>query len=202
MTASEPVPFAPPPGFVDMTEADGITVDLRYAGTNNILGRNIYGSYDRLLLHEIAAAKLAAAASLLAERRPGLKLLVFDGLRPNRVQRMFWALVRGTDQERYVADPEIGSVHGFGLAVDLSLADAAGAELDMGTPFDDLTPLAEPRLEPHHLASGALTQAQVENRLVLRGVMEQAGFITLPIEWWHFDAVPAEEARARFRLVE
>ena len=191
-----------PPGFVDLSDDPAILVDLRYASTRNFVGRNVYGGFDRLVLHDIAAAKLRAAATLLARRRPDLRLLVFDGLRPNRIQRIFWDMVRGTPQQAYVGDPAVGSVHGFGLAVDLSLADSQGRELDMGTPFDDFSPLAEPRLEARFLASGALDRQQIDNRLLLRHAMEEAGFIALPIEWWHFDAVPAETARARFSLVE
>ena len=197
-----PEPFVPPPGFVELGPADGLLIDLRYASANNIIGRNLYGSFDRLFLHPIAAAKLRAAACLLAERRPDLRLLVFDGLRPNRIQRLFWERVRGTPQQPYVADPAIGSLHGFGLAVDLSLADAGGRELDMGTAFDDFTPLAEPRREQALLAEGSLTQAQVADRRLLRAVMESAGFLHLPIEWWHFDALPGDAVRAGYLLVD
>jgi D-alanyl-D-alanine dipeptidase len=194
--------FDIPPGFVDITEAEGIVADIRYASADNFIGRNIYGDFDRLLLHEIAATKLMSASVLLRQLRPELRLLVFDAFRPNRVQRLFWQMVRGATQQRFVADPAIGSVHSFGLAVDLSLVGRDGVELDMGTGFDDFTPLAEPRLEPELLAGGALSSTQVANRRLLRSVMEGAGFITLPIEWWHFDALPAEEVRRRFRIVE
>lgn len=196
-------PFVPPAGFVELGPADGLIVDLRYASADNIMGRNLYGAFDTLVLHAIAAAKLRRAVGLLAARRPDLRLVVFDGLRPNRIQRLFWDTVRGTPQERYVADPAIGSLHGFGFAVDLSLADAGGrAELDMGTPFDDFTPLAEPRLEQGFLAAGRLTAAQVANRTLLRQVMEGAGFLHLPIEWWHFDSLPGEQVRHAYPLVE
>ena len=194
--------FDLPDDIVALDDTDGLVVDLRYASTNNFLGRDIYGSFDRLLLHGIAASKLRHAVALLARSWPDLKLLVFDGLRPNRVQRLFWELVRGTDQERYVGDPAVGSVHGFGLAVDLSLVGSDGVELDMGTAFDDFTPLAEPQREQGFLAAGALSEAQVGNRAVLRTVMVEAGFIPLPIEWWHFDALPADAVRRTFRLVE
>lgn len=194
--------FDLPDDCVALDDTDGLVVDLRYASTNNFLGRNIYGSFDRLLLHAIAAAKLRDAVARLASRRPNLKLLVFDGLRPNRVQQVFWEHVRGTDQQKYVGDPAIGSVHGFGLAVDLSLVGSDGVELDMGTPFDDFTLLAEPQLEQDFLAAGALNAAQVANRAVLRAVMVDAGFIPLPFEWWHFDALPADAVRRDFRLVE
>ena len=203
MPSPQPHPaFGLPDEIVALDESDGLVVDLRYASANNFLGRDIYGDFDRLLLHAIAAAKLRDAVALLARSRPDLRLLVFDGLRPNRVQRVFWALVRGTDRQKYVGDPAVGSVHGFGLAVDLSLVGPDGAELDLGTPFDDFTPLAEPQREQDFLAAGVLTAAQVGNRAVLRAVMVEAGFIPLPTEWWHFDALPAEAVRRTFRLVE
>ncbi|WP_165491205.1 M15 family metallopeptidase [Lichenihabitans psoromatis] len=199
---NDPHAVVPPPGFVDLTETDGIVVDLRYASTNNFVGRVIYDSFDRLMLHEIAAAKLISAIVALRQIRPDLRLLVFDGFRPNRVQRLFWAVVRGTAEQQFVADPEIGSVHSFGLAVDLSLIDATGQALDMGTDFDDFTERAEPRREADLLAQGALSELQVRNRMLLRTVMEAAGFLHLPIEWWHFDALPADQVRRLFSLIE
>lgn len=196
------LPDLPQPGFVELGAADGLLVDLRYASANNFVRRNVYGAFDRLLLHPIAADKLRAAVALLAESRPALRLLVFDGLRPNRVQRVFWSLVQGTPLQRYVGDPAVGSVHGYGLAVDVSLATSDGAELDMGTPFDDFTPLAEPQLEAQHREAGALSAAQLANRQLLRGVMSAAGFLPIPVEWWHFDALPSAEVRARYPLIE
>jgi zinc D-Ala-D-Ala dipeptidase len=187
--------------FVELTTADGIAIDLRYATAANFTGRPVYGGFDRLILHRIAADKLRRAVSELAARSPGWRLLVFDGLRPNRIQQIFWDTVRGTPEQAYVGDPAQGSVHGFGLAVDVSLVDATGREVDMGTPFDDFTPRAEPRHESALLAAGELTTAQVDRRLLLRRVMEVAGFTPIPIEWWHFDALPPDEARTRFTLI-
>ena len=195
-------PFPIPEGFVELGDADGLLVDLRYASTDNFTGRNLYGSFNRLLLHALAAGKLRRAAVLLGAERPDLRLKVGDGFRPNRVQRVFWAAVAGTGLERFVADPARGSVHGFGLAVDLTLASAAGRDLDMGTGFDDFTSLAEPRLESEYAASGALSRAQVGNRRLLQSIMERAGFAGIPVEWWHFDALPADEVRAAFPLIE
>lgn len=196
-----PDPFVLPPGFVELGPADGILLDLRYASANNIMGRHLDGAFEKLFLHAVAAAKLRTAARLLAGRRPDLRLVVFDGLRPNRIQRVFWDEVRGTPRQPYVADPAIGSLHGFGFAVDLSLGEPGGLELDMGTPFDDFTPLAEPRLEQAFLAEGRLTHEQVANRILLRQVMD-AGFLHLPIEWWHFDALPGDEVRRGYTLLE
>ena len=101
-----------------------------------------------------------------------------------------------------MANPKGGSIHNFGFALDLSILDEYGKELDMGTPFDDFTPLAEPRLEQKFLKEGKLTELQIKNRRLLRNVMEQSGFITLPVEWWHFDALPAAEVRLHYQIVE
>ena len=189
-------------GFVEITPAWGVALDLRYASENNILGCRIEGAPTRLFLHPTTADKLHRAIKLLGTERPDRQLVVFDGLRPNRVQRVLWEAVNGTAQEPYVADPAIGSIHSYGLAVDLSLLDAAGQEVDMGTPFDDFSPLAEPQLEDAHFAAGRLSRAQIDNRRLLRRVMVTAGFQVLPNEWWHFDALPPEEVRARFVRVE
>ena len=188
--------------FVELTEADGIAIDLRYAGQNNFLGRSLYGCFIRLILHVNAAEKLRAAVAHLERSRADLRLSVLDGLRPNRIQRQMWATVVGTPEQIYVADPHIGSIHGFGLAVDVTLIDEARRELDMGTPFDTFEPLAEPQREAEHLASGALTAAQVANRELLRNTMLTAGFHPIALEWWHFDALLPEQVRSLHRLVE
>lgn len=187
--------------FEDLTALPNVKVDLRYGSTNNLLGRDVYGGFQRVLLHREAAAKFRRAAQLLAERRPDLSFVVFDALRPQTAQEEFWALVVGTPQQAYFADPAKGSLHSYGFAIDLGLLDHAGSELDCGTPFDDLTPLAEPKREAEFLGAGTLTQAQLANRLILRSVMEDAGFLQLPHEWWHFDALPAGEVRARYSRV-
>jgi len=118
------------------------------------------------------------------------------------VQRIFWARVVGTALQPYVADPAKGSVHNFGFALDVTLLDDSGAEIDMGTSFDDFSPLAEPRREDQFVKSGKLTQTQVGNRRLLRLIMTGAGFLQLPNEWWHYDAIPAKEAHARHSILE
>lgn len=188
--------------FREITAADGVVIDLRYATTNNFVGQDMYGPFTRLFLHKRAVDKLKAAMALLKHEHPGYKFVIYDGLRPRSVQYVLWKKVAGTPQEKYVADPKKGSIHNFGLAVDLSVLDAKGQELDMGTGFDNFTPLAETQLEKDKLASGELTQAQLENRLILRRPMEEAGFKVLPEEWWHFDALPADIVRKQFTIVE
>jgi D-alanyl-D-alanine dipeptidase len=187
------------PDFEDVTDLAQVAVDLRYGTKRNLLKRDVYDGFQRALLHRLAARKLRAAGELLAERHPGYRFLIFDALRPHAAQIEFWKLVRGTPQEPFFADPAHGSIHSFGFAVDLGLLGPDGAELDMGTPFDDLTELAGPRHEEAMLAAGRLIPAQRANRLRLRTVMEEAGFLQLPHEWWHYDALPGAEVRATYR---
>jgi zinc D-Ala-D-Ala dipeptidase len=188
--------------YVDISTMPGVRVDLRYATTNNFMGVNVYGDFKTALLHRSAAEKLAKAAQLLQQRHPGWNLLVFDALRPRSVQRRFWEKVKGTPMQMYVADPDDGSIHNYGFAVDLSLVDAAGKEVDMGTPFDSFDPLAQPQLEDKYIQDGKLTAQQAANRHILRDAMEGAGFIQLPIEWWHYDAITRAEAKAQYQIVE
>ena len=190
------------PEFRALAALPHVRVELRYASADNFMGENLYGEFRTAYLHRDAYAKLERASVRLQAERPGWKLLVFDALRPRSVQRRLFEKVRGTPRQRYVAPPEPGSVHNFGLAVDLSLQDGEGREVDMGTPYDEFTERAQPRHEERLLRSGELTAPQVAHRRLLRRVMEQAGFRPLAIEWWHFDALPGAEVRARYRIVE
>jgi len=179
----------------------GVQVDLRYAGPHNLLGRDLYSPHDCAWLHVQAAAALEQAARALAARRPELQLLVLDAARPQRVQELFWAHVRGTPMQRYFADPTRGSIHSFGMAVDLTLADHTGQELDMGTGFDDTTERSHPALEAQLLAQGQLTQAQLAHRRLLRETLQQAGWQGIGTEWWHFDFGDREAVRADWPLI-
>lgn len=188
-------------GFVEVVATAELAIDLRYATADNFLGAPVYGGFDRLFLHPIAAEKLGRAVAGL-RAAGGYRLVVYDGLRPNRIQRLMWAAVAGGPQQVYVADPAIGSIHGYGLALDLSLLGPDGQACDMGTAFDAFSPQAEPRREDECLAAGTLTTAQLQNRRRLRDVMVAADFHPIAIEWWHFDALPPDVVRAGFELVE
>jgi D-alanyl-D-alanine dipeptidase len=87
------------------------------------------------------------------------------------------------------------------MAVDITILDENGQELDMGTGFDDMTDLSHPALEEGFLAAGTLTQAQVENRRLLRAAMNQAGFVGINTEWWHFDCGDRDLVRRTLRRV-
>jgi D-alanyl-D-alanine dipeptidase len=177
-------------------------LDFRYATPDNFMKKNVYGDFKQCYLQKIAAQKLRQAAQLLAKRKPGWKLLLFDCLRPHSVQKIMWTIVGGTPQEKYVANPDKGSMHNFGFAVDLSLADEKGKEVDMGTPFDFFGIEAEPEQENQLLKQGRLTQHQLDNRQILRTIMSESGFIPLPTEWWHFDALEKDTVLKDFKIVE
>lgn len=185
------------PEFTDISDARNVYPDLRYGSKNNVLGQDIYGGFQRALLHKEAARMFLAAAKVLSQKHPGWGFLIFDALRPHSAQHAFWNLVKNTPQEPYFANPEKGSLHSYGFAIDLTLVNNKGIILDMGTAFDDLTDLAQPVKEDHFLRLGKLTEAQIKNRKTLRSTMEEAGFIQLPHEWWHFDAKEAEEVRKK-----
>jgi D-alanyl-D-alanine dipeptidase len=187
--------------FRHLSTIDGIAVDLRYAGADNFVGRDLYSPFDCAWLHRDAAAALERVVAWLAAGRPGAKALVLDALRPQRVQQQLWDALDGTDLQMYLADPERGSIHSFGMALDITILDEAGRELDMGTGFDDLTEKSHPALERQLLERGDITPAQVANRQLLRDAMAQAGFQGISTEWWHYDCGDRNVVRQTFRRV-
>lgn len=189
------------PEFRHLSSIDGIRVDLRYATVNNFVGRDLYSPFDCAWLHVQAADALERAVAWLAARRPELTLLVLDALRPQRVQQQLWDALEGTELRLYLADPARGSIHSYGMALDLTLTDADGRELDMGTGFDDMTELSHPALEEGFLLAGSLSAAQLANRRLLREAMLVAGFVGIRTEWWHFDCGDRELVRQSFQRV-
>ena len=151
----------------------GLRIDLAYARSDNVTGRAIYAR-ARCLLHPQAAALLDRAAELA--RPHGLGLKIFDAYRPPEAQ---WVLWNAFPDPEFVADPRRGSPHSRGAAVDLTLVDSAGCELEMGTPFDDFTPAS------HHGSLAVPAQAQ-RNRALLLGLMTAAGWDFYRNEWWHY----------------
>jgi len=190
------------PDFRRLSTIAGVAVDLRYASVRNFVGRDLYGALDCGLLHRLAADGLVQAVAALAAAAPGHRLLVLDALRPHRVQIQLWDHLDGTDLRQYVADPARGSIHSFGMALDATVLDAQGRELDMGSGFDEMTALSHPVLEAAHLASGALTPAQLDNRRLLRGALTAAGFNGIDNEWWHFEMGDRQLVRQHFMRVD
>jgi zinc D-Ala-D-Ala dipeptidase len=189
------------PDFRHLSTIGGIAVDLRYASPDNFVGRDLYSPIDCAWLHVDAAAALETMVAWLAARQPGLTPLVLDALRPQRVQQQLWDALDGTGLRMYLADPARGSIHSFGMALDITLLDAHGRELDMGTGFDDLSERSHPALEAVLLARGELTAAQVANRQLLRDAMTHTGFVGINSEWWHFDCGDRDLVRRTYRRV-
>ena len=189
------------PEFRHLSTIAGIAVDLRYATPNNFIGRDLYSPYDCAWLHRDAACALERVVAWLKARRPGCTPLVLDALRPQRVQQQLWDALAGTDLQMYLAHPQRGSIHSFGMALDITILDEDGRELDMGTGFDDMTELSHPALEARFLASSELSAEQVANRQLLRDAMFQAGFVGINTEWWHFDCGDRNLVRQTFRRV-
>lgn len=190
------------PDYVDLASFPNVRVELKYATTDNFMGIDMYGPFKKAFLHKDAAAMFRKAVDLLQREKPGYSFIVFDALRPHSVQWIMWDRVKDTPQRKYVANAEIGSPHNFGMAIDLSLLDEKGKELDMGTPFDSFSEVSEPQLEEKFLKEGKLTKAQMENRFILRRAMTGAGFIQLSHEWWHYNGLPEPEIRKKYKIVE
>lgn len=153
---------------------------IAYATSDNFTGTPVYKN-PFCYLHPDAAACLQKAIHLAAGL--GLRLKIFDAFRPQEAQEMLWA---HTPDPEFLADPRRGSAHSRGVAVDLTLIDPTGKELDMGTAFDAFTPLS------HHAVTDISRNAQ-QNRLILLGLMSAAGWDFYKNEWWHYQLFNARE---------
>jgi len=154
-------------------KSHGVTIDLAYAGPDNFTGKPVYARRF-CYLHSDAEKRFRRAVELAAAQGYGVK--VFDAFRPSEAQ---WVLWNHTPDPDFLADPRRGSPHSRGVAVDMTLIDAAGNELDMGTPFDTFSPLS------HHGNTDVSTTAQ-RNRSILLGIMSAAGWDFNSKEWWHY----------------
>lgn len=181
---------------------ENVLVELKYATTDNFTGKILYADFSRAYLQRDAAEKLSVAQQNLENLHPGFRLLAYDAARPFSVQEIMWKAVQGTPYSRYVAHPERKSLHNYGAAVDLTVVDSSKIPLDMGTPFDYFGGKASIHNEDSLIRIGQLTPQQVENRKLLRKVMQEAGFIPIRGEWWHFNACSLQEAQERYSLIE
>lgn len=176
---------------MDMFTAAPLRIDLAYAQGDNVLfGEQIYRADARLWLHEDLAAVVVLAATLI-HRNHGLSCILYDGLRTIDAQQSMLETQRVQDNPHWLEEPRLLSPPGAGahpraMAIDISLEDARGQLLDMGTPFDDLTEKAH-RDYPHH-------SQVMDNRKILDDGMGEAAkrlnfpLLALPQEWWDFRA--------------
>lgn len=164
-----------------------LVIDLKYATKNNFTREILY-------VRATAYARLPVAVALkkINEElnRTGLGLKIFDAYRPFEVTKKMWKVVH---DERYTANPTKGSGHNRGTAVDVTLVKiATGEELEMPTSFDDFS------IKAHH-DYNKLPEKVLDNRRLLKTIMEKFGFVSLSTEWWHY-SLP--NAANRFELLD
>ncbi len=166
------------PELVELVKLDStINLDIRYATSNNFLGRPVYRQARAFLQRPAAEALIRVNRRL---RNKGYGLVVFDGYRPWSVTKIFWDETPA-DKKQFVADPGKGSRHNRGCAVDLSLFDLkTGKQVEMPSGYDEMTGRAYPDYQGG-------TEEQRRLRDLLRAEMEAEGFIVYEFEWWHFD---------------
>jgi D-alanyl-D-alanine dipeptidase len=152
-----------------------IVTDVRYATKDNFTGKVLYPT-DKVYIRKIVGdALVKVQKELKQEYNYGLK--IFDGFRPISVQKQMWEIF---PDPNYVANPVTGSRHNRGAAVDLTIIDSLGTELNMGTDYDNFT-------EKAHYDYKNLSDNIKRNRKLLRDTMVKFGFEPLETEWWHFD---------------
>jgi zinc D-Ala-D-Ala dipeptidase len=193
-------------GLVNVQEIDpDILVELKYSTTDNFVGKDVYGCITNCYMQKRPAEMLSNANDLLKRKNANYRLLVYDGGRPLSIQKILWnSLTQYAPKQRatYVANPAQGSIHNYGSAVDLTIASADGTPLDMGTEYDFFGELAYPIKEAYFLKKGKLSKQQIANRQLLRNVMKSAGFMSIDYEWWHFNAVSRQTAKATYRIIQ
>ncbi|MEP6937573.1 MAG: M15 family metallopeptidase [Chthoniobacterales bacterium] len=182
-----PSPIAPTPviaplalapaGLVRINRVEPtIAVDLRYATTRNFTFRALYPPDMPALARPSVARRLAAAQTFLRQRGYGLK--IWDAYRPKAAQEELWRLL---PNNKYVANPAdgVGSLHTWGVAIDATLVDSEGREMEMPTDFDAFTPAAM----MHYKGGDPVVRAHL---FILQKAMGRAGFYGFSKEWWHF----------------
>lgn len=168
--------------LVEITErSHPVKIELHYADERNFTGKPIYQT-PRCFLHPDAEKMLNHAIEQADNL--GLQFIIYDAYRPPKAQFVLWS---HTPDPNFLADPHRGSPHSRGVAIDLTLADKETGEiLDMGTPFDSFDP------KSWHYNYEVSREAQ-RNRLILLGIMTNAGFDNYQHEWWHYQLFKARD---------
>ena len=178
-----------------------IFLDLRYASKNNFMKMKLYDTITKAYLQLDVAERLSKCQEILSSINGDLHLLVYDAVRPIRVQWKMWNALDSIPVDRrvnFVSNPKNGSIHNYGAAVDITICDKQGTPLDMGAGYDDIRKIAYPSYEEYYISTGELSLAQVENRKMLRKIMTSQNFRNIPTEWWHFNACSRSTAKAKY----
>jgi D-alanyl-D-alanine dipeptidase len=190
-------------GLVELKDKR-IVIDLRYSTDNNFMKTVLYDTLNKLFVQEEVRFRLVLCQDYLDSLHPGLRLKIFDGVRPLQVQKEMWEAmdtIPAGQRGKFVSNPIYGSGHNYGTSVDLTICDSLGEELDMGAGYDDFRTIAFPSKEAQFLKTGELSKEHYENRKLLRKVMRFQRFYGIPSEWWHFNAYSRLAAEARFDLL-
>ena len=156
--------------------------ELKYATPDNFLKQAVYDCGECYLRKSTAEALVKANEAF---KQLGYRIKLFDCYRPLSVQKKMWKILPGT---HYVANPAKGSKHNRGAAVDLTLVDAQGKELNMGTPFDFFGK------EAHHTYTEH-TKEVLENRKLLKETLNKYNFKSIYSEWWHYEYRPEKQSK-------
>lgn len=164
----------------------GVLIDLRYGSENNVCKQKMYSQKMRCFLQKDAYEKFLKAIKLA--KNLGYKFKIWDAFRPLQVQQfMYDKFPEDENGVAFISNPKTGSIpHCRGVAIDLTLCDLKGNEIEMGTDFDNFSPLA------FHACTKISKQAQ-KNRLILLGIMTLAGFDFYTAEWWHYQLFDARK---------
>jgi len=156
--------------------------DMKYATTDNFLKAQVYDCAECFLRLKTVKALVKANDEFM---KKGYRIQLFDCYRPLDIQKRMWQIVSNPE---YVADPAKGSIHNRGGAVDITLVDSNGKELNMGTPFDFFGPEAS-----HHFEN--LSNELKQNRVLLKQIMQENGFVSFDSEWWHYNLINASKEK-------
>jgi len=191
-------------GLVDVKIIDAtIQVDLVNSDPQKDYFReNYYDGLNKAYLRKEVAIKLSRAQELLKAKQSDYSLLISDAARPRSVSQKMYDKMKGTKFEKFVANPKKGSMHNYGIAVDITIVDGSGEEIDMG-----FNPFRRATLELYWAYAKKkiglkLTSKQKNNRKLLADIMIKAGFIPLSFEWWHFNGMQKAEARSKYKIIE
>ena len=161
--------------FVNLKQySQDFEYDMKYATEDNFLKAKVYDCAECFLRLKTVNALIDANKKFLEK---GYKIKIFDCYRPLDIQKKMWKIV---SNPKYVADPAIGSIHNRGGAVDITLIDSLGKELDMGTPFDFFG------IEASHNYPNVSDNVK-QNRILLKTIMTSSGFNSFDSEWWHYN---------------
>lgn len=161
--------------FVNLKDySSDFVYDMKYATDDNFLKAKVYDCAECYLRLKTVKALIIANQEFI---KKGYRIKLFDCYRPLDIQKKMWKIVSNPE---YVADPAKGSIHNRGGAVDITLVNKRGRELDMGTTFDFFG------IEASHTYEN-LSQKVKDNRILLKSIMIENGFISFDSEWWHYN---------------